>query len=86
VPASGASTIAVKVTQDSWFSVRDKNGKEVFSGLVHAGDTKEFSGAPPFKITAGNRAGLESMTLDGQNVDPAKFGPNKGNVARFTLP
>jgi len=85
-PASGASTIAVKVTQDSWFSVRDKNGKEVFSGLVHAGDTKEFSGAPPFKITAGNRAGLESMTLDGQAVDAAKFGPNKGNVARFTLP
>jgi cytoskeleton protein RodZ len=85
-PASGASTIAVKVTQDSWFSVRDKNGKEVFSGLVHAGDTKEFSGAPPFKITAGNRAGLESMTLDGQNVDAAKFGPNKGNVVRFTLP
>ena len=86
VPASGASTITVKVTQDSWFSVRDKAGKEVFSGLVHAGDTKEFSGTPPFKITAGNRAGLESMTLDGQNVDASKFGPNKGNVAHFTLP
>ncbi|RDU95370.1 helix-turn-helix domain-containing protein [Trinickia dinghuensis] len=86
VPASGASTIAVKVSQDSWFSVRDKNGKEVFSGLVHAGDTKEVSGVPPLKVTAGNRAGLESMTLDGQPVDAAKFGPNKGNVARFTLP
>ncbi|WP_206952310.1 helix-turn-helix domain-containing protein [Trinickia acidisoli] len=84
--APGASTIAVKVAQDSWFSVRDKSGKEVFSGLVHAGDTKEVSGVPPFKITAGNRAGLESMTLDGQPVDAAKFGPNKGNVARFTLP
>ncbi len=85
-PASGAATITVKVSQDSWFSVRDKSGKELFSGLVHAGDTKEVSGVPPFKITAGNRAGLESMTLDGQAVDAAKFGPNKGNVARFTLP
>jgi cytoskeleton protein RodZ len=85
-PASGAATVTVKVSQDSWFSVRDKNGKEVFSGLVHAGDTKEVSGVPPFKITAGNRAGLESMTLDGQAVDAAKFGPNKGNVAHFTLP
>lgn len=84
--ASGASTIVVKVTQDSWFSVHDKNGKEVFSGLVHAGDTKEMSGAPPLKITAGNRAGLESMTFDGQSVDAAKFGPNKGNVVHFTLP
>lgn len=85
-PAPGTSTIGVKVTQDSWFSVRDKSGKEVFSGLVHAGDTKEVSGQAPFKITAGNRAGLESMTLDGQPVEAAKFGPNKGNVARFTLP
>ncbi len=85
-PVPGAATIAVKVTQDSWFSVRDKNGKEVFSGLVHAGDTKELSGLPPFKITAGNRAGLDSMTFDGQKVDAAKFGPNKGNVAHFTLP
>jgi cytoskeleton protein RodZ len=84
--ASGAATIAVKVSQDSWFSVRDKNGKEVFSGLVHAGDTKEISGVPPLKVVAGNRAGLESMTLDGQPVDAAKFGPNKGNVVRFTLP
>lgn len=86
VPASGVATIAVTVSKDSWFSVRDRNGKEVFSGLVHAGDTKQVSGAPPFKITAGNRAGLESMTLDGHSVDAAKFGPNKGNVARFTLP
>ena len=80
------STIVVKVTQDSWFSVRDKNGKEVFSGLVHAGDAKEVSGEPPFKVTAGNRAGLESLTLDGQPVDAAKYGASKGNVARFSLP
>ncbi|PMS17936.1 DUF4115 domain-containing protein [Trinickia dabaoshanensis] len=85
-PAAGAATIGVTVSKDSWFSVRDKDGKEIFSGLVHAGDTKQVQGVPPFKITAGNRAGLESMTLDGQPVDAAKFGPNKGNVAHFTLP
>lgn len=80
------ATIAVKVTQDSWFSVRDKNGKEVFSGLVHAGETKEVAGVAPFKVLAGNRAGLESMTLDGQPVDAAKYGAAKGNVVRFSLP
>jgi cytoskeleton protein RodZ len=85
-PASGVATVGVTVSQDSWFSVRDKNGKEIFSGLVHPGDAKQVQGVPPFKITAGNRAGLESMTLDGQPVDAAKFGPNKGNVAHFTLP
>jgi cytoskeleton protein RodZ len=83
---AGESTVALRVTQDSWFSVRDKSGKEVFSGLVHAGDAKEISGEPPFKVTVGNKAGLDSMTLDGQPVDSAKYSAAKGNVARFSLP
>ncbi|SIO60263.1 helix-turn-helix domain-containing protein [Paraburkholderia phenazinium] len=84
--AAGESIVAVRVTQDSWFSVRQSDGKEVFSGLVHAGDSKEVSGVGPFKVTVGNKAGLESMTLDGQPVDPAKYSSAKGNVARLTLP
>jgi cytoskeleton protein RodZ len=85
-PSGGEAIVALRVTQDSWFSVRGKDGKEVFSGLVHAGDTKEVTGEAPFKITVGNRAGLESLTLDGQPVDPAKYSAAKGNVARFALP
>jgi cytoskeleton protein RodZ len=84
--SAGESIVALRVTQDSWFSVRDKSGKEVFSGLVHAGDAKEISGEPPFKVTVGNKAGLESMTFDGQAVDSAKYSAAKGNVARFSLP
>ncbi|HEY4296120.1 MAG TPA: RodZ domain-containing protein [Paraburkholderia sp.] len=86
VAAAGQAIVALRVTQDSWFSVRGKDGKEVFSGLVHAGDTKEVAGEAPFRITVGNRAGLESLTLDGQPVDPAKYSAAKGNVARFALP
>ncbi|SMG10294.1 helix-turn-helix domain-containing protein [Paraburkholderia susongensis] len=85
-PAPGESSVALSVTQDSWFSVRGKDGKELFSGLVHAGDTKEVTGVAPFKVTVGNKAGLESLTLDGQPVDPAKYAAAKGNVARFALP
>ena len=84
--AAGESIVALRVTQDSWFSVRQNDGKELFSGLVHAGDSKEISGVGPFKVTVGNKAGLESMTLDGQPVDPAKYASAKGNVARMTLP
>ncbi|TKC90232.1 helix-turn-helix domain-containing protein [Trinickia terrae] len=84
--SAGESIVTLRVTQDSWFSMRDKSGKEVFSGLVHAGDAKEISGEPPFKVTVGNKAGLESMTLDGQPVDSAKYSAAKGNVARFSLP
>ncbi|MBP0593156.1 DUF4115 domain-containing protein [Paraburkholderia sp. LEh10] len=82
----GSSMVALAVKQDSWFSVRQKDGKEVFSGLVHAGETKEVSGLPPLKVTVGNKAGLDSITLDGQPVDPAKYASAKGNVARFALP
>jgi cytoskeleton protein RodZ len=83
---TGANALELKVNSDSWFSVREKSGKEVFSGLVHAGSVQRVEGDAPFKVTVGNRAGLESLTLDGQPVEPAKFGPAKGNVARFSLP
>ncbi|GLU34636.1 RodZ domain-containing protein [Trinickia caryophylli] len=87
-PAGGGagSTVALKVSQDSWFSVRDKNGKELFSGIVRAGEMKEVRGEQPFKVVAGNRAGLDSVTLDGQSVDPARYDAGKGNVSRFSLP
>ncbi|HZZ13256.1 MAG TPA: RodZ domain-containing protein [Paraburkholderia sp.] len=85
-PAAGESVVALRVTKDSWFSVRGKDGKEVFSGLVHAGDTKEIAGVAPLKVTVGNTAGLDSITLDGQPVDPSKYSAAKGNVARFALP
>lgn len=84
--SAGESIVAIRVTQDSWFSVRQSDGKELFSGLVQAGDSKEISGVGPFKVTVGNTAGLESMTLDGQPVDPSKYASAKGNVARLTLP
>jgi cytoskeleton protein RodZ len=84
--APGVSTVAFTVTQDSWFSVRDKSGKELFSGIVHAGDTKEIQGEEPFKVVAGNRAGVQSVMLDGKQVDAAKYGTGKGNVSRFSLP
>ncbi|WP_322058231.1 helix-turn-helix domain-containing protein [Paraburkholderia sp. J63] len=87
VPAApGTSTFAIRVTQDSWVSVRQKDGKELFSGLVHANDGREISGVEPLKITVGNKAGIESMTIDGQPVDAAKYASARGNVARFVLP
>ncbi len=80
------STFVIRVTQDSWVSVRDKGGKEVFSGLVHGSDAREITGVAPLKVTVGNKAGIESMTLDGQPVDVAKYSSARGNVARFVLP
>lgn len=87
VPAApGTSTFAIRVTQDSWVSVRQKDGKELFSGLIHGNDGREISGVEPLRITVGNKAGIESMTIDGQPVDASKYASARGNVARFVLP
>ncbi|NTZ87546.1 DUF4115 domain-containing protein [Burkholderia metallica] len=86
VVAAGQSTVELKVKQDCWFSVRDKNGKELFSALVRAGETKQVAGDGPFKVTIGNKAGLDAVAFDGKPVDPAKYSAARGNVARFTLP
>ncbi|MBY4830668.1 helix-turn-helix domain-containing protein [Burkholderia dolosa] len=86
VVAAGQSMIELKVKQDCWFSVRDKNGKELFSALVRAGETKQVAGDGPFKVTIGNKAGLDAIAFDGKPVDPAKYSAARGNVARFTLP
>lgn len=86
--ASGAdtSTFTIRVTQDTWVNVRQKDGKEVFSGMVRGSDAREITGTEPLKITVGNKAGIESMTIDGQPVDPSKYASARGNVARFVLP
>ncbi|RQZ17882.1 helix-turn-helix domain-containing protein [Burkholderia sp. Bp9031] len=86
VVAAGQSLVELKVKQDCWFSVRDKNGKELFSALVRAGETKQVAGTGPFKVTIGNKAGLDAVAFDGKPVDPAKYSAARGNVARFTLP
>ncbi|MBM2771938.1 helix-turn-helix domain-containing protein [Burkholderia territorii] len=86
VVAAGQSMVELKVKQDCWFSVRDKNGKELFSALVRAGETKQVAGDGPFKVTIGNKAGLDTVAFDGKPVDPAKYSAARGNVARFTLP
>jgi len=86
--ASGAdtSTFTIRVTQDAWVNVHQKGGKEVFSGLIRGSDAREITGTEPLKITVGNKAGIESMTIDGQPVDPSKYASARGNVARFVLP
>ncbi|CAN0621326.1 cytoskeleton protein RodZ [Burkholderia multivorans] len=84
--SAGQSMVEFKVKQDCWFSVRDKNGKELFSALVRAGETKQVAGAAPLKVTVGNLAGLDAVAFDGKTVDPAKYSATRGNVARFTLP
>jgi cytoskeleton protein RodZ len=85
--ADGANaTVTFTLMQDSWISVRQKDGREVFSGLAHAGDSPSIQGVRPLKVIVGNERGVASMQIDGRAVDAQQYLNAKGNVARFTLP
>ncbi|KMZ13123.1 putative membrane protein [Candidatus Burkholderia humilis] len=86
VAGSGSGSIELKVKEDSWFSVRGKDGKELFSGLVHAGSTQRVEGEAPFKVTVGNARGVESLSVDDEPVDAKRYSSAKGNVVRLSLP
>ncbi|SAK76513.1 XRE family transcriptional regulator [Caballeronia hypogeia] len=86
VAGSGSSAIELRVKEDSWFSVRGKDGKELYSGLVHAGSTQRVQGEAPFKVTVGNVKGVESLSVDDEPVDAKRYSSARGNVARLSLP
>ncbi|MDR5738242.1 helix-turn-helix domain-containing protein [Caballeronia sp. LZ016] len=83
---TGANAIELKVKEDSWFNVRSKDGKELFSGLVRAGSAQRVQGEAPFRVTVGNAKGVESLSIDDQPVDAKKYSGARGNVARLSLP
>jgi cytoskeleton protein RodZ len=86
VAGSGSGAVELKVKEDSWFSVRGKDGKELYSGLVRAGNTQRVEGEAPFKVTVGNVKGVESLSVDDEPVDAKRYSSARGNVARLTLP
>ncbi|SAL68018.1 XRE family transcriptional regulator [Caballeronia peredens] len=86
VAGSGSGAVELKVKEDSWFSVRGKDGKELYSGLVRAGNTQRVEGEAPFKVTVGNVKGVESLSVDDEPVDAKRYSSARGNVARLSLP
>lgn len=79
---AGGSRLKLSFSQQSWVSVIDRSGKEVFNKTKPAGSEDVAGGLPPFKITVGNAAGVQ-MTFNDKPVDIAPY--TKANVARFTL-
>ncbi|KND56635.1 putative membrane protein [Candidatus Paraburkholderia kirkii] len=86
VAGSGSSAVELKVKEDSWFRVHGKDGKELYSGLVRAGNTQRVEGEAPFKVTVGNVKGVESLSVDDEPVDAKRYSSARGNVARLSLP
>jgi cytoskeletal protein RodZ len=60
-------TLRVKAKRKSWVNVRDGNGKQLFSGLVRTGDTKEWSAKKNIQILIGNGGGVK-LTVNGKDL------------------
>ena len=79
---TGAAKLRFSVSEDSWISVRDASGKEIFNKIKRAGSDDEVQGQPPFNVVIGN-AGASQLYYNGQPVDLAPH--TELNVARITL-
>ncbi|WP_423823669.1 RodZ domain-containing protein [Salinisphaera sp. SPP-AMP-43] len=67
----------------SWVRVTDANGNRMASGIFESGDTKEFNGEPPYKVTLGYAPGVK-VAIGGQAVDVAGQATD-GGVAHLTI-
>ncbi|HWU35920.1 MAG TPA: RodZ domain-containing protein [Methylovorus sp.] len=69
-------------TEDSWVSIIDRHGKEIFNKTKRAGSEDAVEGEPPLKVTIGNAAGSQ-LIYDDKPVDTTPY--NRLNVVRITL-
>ena len=71
--------IALRLTGDSWVSVRDAAGRTVFSGLLSKGDARRFTDGKALRLTLGS-AGDVQLTVNGKAIGAAG---DKGQVVRL---
>ncbi|HEV7934725.1 MAG TPA: RodZ domain-containing protein [Actinomadura sp.] len=81
--------LMVKASRSSWLNVRDATGKEIFSGLVHRGDVKEWTASRRIRILIGNGGGVK-LTVNGKDLGTPgasgqvlrlSFGPGRPETA-----
>jgi len=82
--AAPAGEIQIRFAADTWYEIRDRNGKVVMGGTAKAGQDVSGGGAAPYKVVIGNVKGVAAMTRNGEPVDLKAA--DRNNVARMTLP
>ena len=68
---------------DSWVSVDDARGTQLFGGLVRNGRTVTVAGPVPLSVLVGNAPAVR-VQFDGESVDLGPF-TRDDNVARFEI-
>lgn len=60
-------TVRVKAKRASWLNVRDAKGKELFSGIIRAGQTEQWKSKKRIRLLIGNGGGLR-VTVNGRDI------------------
>jgi cytoskeletal protein RodZ len=60
-------TVRVKAKRASWLNVRDAKGKELFSGIIRAGQTEEWKSKKRIRLLIGNGGGVR-VTVNGKDI------------------
>lgn len=66
--ASGAVQVLLKASEDSWLSVT-ADGRNKFSGVLKANETRQIDANEKVKVIAGNSGGLD-ISLNGKSIGP----------------
>lgn len=74
--------LEIGASQETWVSVKDKSGKEIYNKIVFPGSRQTLEAEPPLDVVFGNAAGA-NLTVDGKPVDLAPH--TRVNVARLKL-
>lgn len=80
--ASKLSRLEFSATQETWVSVTDASGKEMYNKILFAGNRDMIEAAPPLNVVVGNANGT-SFSVNGVEIN---LGPHtKVNVARIKV-
>lgn len=81
-PAAGASLMTLTASGESWVEVVNGRGETVLQRMLKAGDSVDFSSAPPYAVVVG-RADAVQVSVRGQPLDITPYARN--SVARFEV-
>ncbi len=67
-------TVRVKAKRASWLNVRDSKGKQLFSGIIRAGQSEQWKSKKRIRLLIGNGGGVR-VTVNGKDIGtPGELG------------
>ena len=79
---AGMSNLEFNASQETWISVTDATGKEIYNKILFAGNREVLQAKPPLNVVVGNALGA-TLSVNGKPLDLAPH--TRVNVAHVKL-